>query len=267
MRFEESAGISLPKVGFGTWGIGGRELADPRLDKSHVAALLAALELGYAHFDTAEVYAAGHAEELLARALRAAGVEREHIFITSKVSPEHLTTAGVAKSCEGSLRRLRSEYLDLYLIHWPNPAIRIEETFAALNALARAGKVRHLGVSNFDLTLLGRAQAASERPLLTNQVPYSFSERTVEANGVLDYCRAQRILLTAYSPVKRLSRDPALESMAASRSLTAAQVAIAWVCSQPGVITIPKAVDLAHQRHNFAAGDVLLTPEELRSLG
>ena len=154
MRFETIRGLTLPKIGFGTWTIGGDTYPDPTIDSASMAALHSALEIGYTHFDTAEYYASGHAEELLGRAVRETKTKRENVFITSKVSPEHLDYDNVIKSCENSLRRLGMETIDLYLIHWPRMGMKLEEAFRALNKLVRDGKVIHLGVSNFKLKLL-----------------------------------------------------------------------------------------------------------------
>jgi diketogulonate reductase-like aldo/keto reductase len=139
MRYEELQGVKIPKVGFGTWSIGGGGRADPRQDGSSLAALRSALELGYQHFDTAEAYANGHTEELLGRAIRDAQVDRSSLFLTSKVRAENLSSQGVIKACARSLRRLGTGYLDLYLIHWPNPGVPLEETLASLNALVESG--------------------------------------------------------------------------------------------------------------------------------
>ena len=171
MKYETLHGCSLPKIGFGTWNIGGGSRADPRLDADSLSALGTALELGYTHFDTAESYAAGHCEELLGQAIRLAKVDRERLFITSKVSPSHLAEEQIARSCDATLQRFGCGYLDLYLIHWPAARMNLERTFRALNGLVRAGKVRHLGVSNFDLGLLEESRRFSEVPILTNQVP------------------------------------------------------------------------------------------------
>src|SRR5512144_3265071 len=119
MKYETVHGVSLPKIGFGTWNIGGGSYADTSLDPASLAALRSALNVGYTHFDTAEGYAAGHSEELVGRAIREANAKRESLFITTKVSPEHLQYDQILRSCENSLRRLGLDYIDLYLIHWP----------------------------------------------------------------------------------------------------------------------------------------------------
>ena len=268
MKYEILADISLPKIGFGTWTIGGEGSADPALEELSVAALRSALELGYTHFDTAEYYAGGHAEDLLGRVVRESGLTRETLFITSKISPENLSHDNVLRSCEKSLRRLGMDYLDLYLIHWPSRVIKLSETFRALNELVAQGKVRHLGVSNFNLKLLKEAVSLSETKLLTDQVSYSLADLTYANNGVLAYCQQEDILLTAYSPVKRrfVRGNKPLRMLAQARGVTPQQMALAWLVQQPRVITIPMSFNPQHQAENLAAADIVLTEAELTQL-
>lgn len=268
MKFETVHNVTLPKVGFGTWTIGGQSTAEPTQDTRSLAALHSALALGYTHFDTAEYYAAGHAEELLGRAIREAGIAREKVFITSKVSPNHLGFEDVRQACESSLRRLGMDYLDLYLIHWPTRWMNLSETFRALNGLVREGKVRHLGVSNFNLKQLKDAQTVCETPIITNQVSYSLPDRSSVKNGVLDYCQKNDILLTAYTPLNRrfISGNKALKDFAAQRGLTTQQVALAWLVNQPRVITIPTSFDPRHQSQNLAVTEIVFSDEEMSLL-
>jgi diketogulonate reductase-like aldo/keto reductase len=265
MKYELIHNLRLPKIGFGTWTIGGESHADPSQDARSTAALCSALELGYTHFDTAEYYAAGHAEELLGRAVRASRVARADLFITSKVSAEHLEFSDVLRACEGSLRRLGMDYIDLYLIHWPTRGMKLPDTFRALNQLVAQGKIHHLGVSNFNLKLLEEAVILSETKLLTDQVPYSLPDREYEKNRVLAYCQANDILLTAYSPVKRryISGNNPLKELARQRGLTPQQLALAWLVRQPRVITIPISFNPQHQADNLAAAEIELTDSEL----
>ncbi|MGE5072126.1 MAG: aldo/keto reductase [Anaerolineae bacterium] len=269
MRYEIVDGLQIPKIGFGTWRIGGGSSPDRSQDPRYLTALRSALDLGYTHFDTAEMYGGGHAEELLGRAIRESGVPRDRVFITSKVTPDHLRYEQVLKACDASLRRLGSDYLDLYLIHWPSIAIKLPETFRALNHLVKMGKVRRLGVSNFDLRLLKAAEELSETPLLTNQVPYSLADRSYASNGVLAYCRSRGILLTAYEPVLkgRLKPGKALQAVAQARGISPYQIALAWLVTQPRVIAIPMSQDATHQRENLAAGDMELSEQEMAALG
>jgi diketogulonate reductase-like aldo/keto reductase len=267
MKYETIHNISVPKIGFGCWTIGGEGTAKPADDEHSLAALRSALDLGYRHFDTAEYYAAGHSEELLGRAVRESGLAREALFITSKVSPEHLGHDDLLRSCENSLRRLGMETLDLYLIHWPARGMNLPETFRALNRLVREGRVRHLGVSNFNLKLLKEAVAVSETPLLTNQVPYSIPDRSYVENGVLAYCQQNDILLTAYSPVKsRFFKGSKLAEFARAKGSTPFQVGLAWLARQPRVIAIPTSFNPQHQAENLAALDLALSDEEMSAL-
>ena len=268
MKFETVHDVTIPKLGFGTWKIGGGSSPDPRLDSVSLAALKTALETGYTHFDTAEMYASGHSEELIAQAIRETGTARESLFITSKVLPSHLKYKDVLQACANSLRRLQTDYLDLYLIHWPQAGMNLADTFRALNELVADGKVRHLGVSNFSLRLFKEAQSHSKTPLLTNQVPYSLSDRTYERDGVLKYYQDHDVLVTAYEPVDkgRLPMSSTLRAIAEAHNATPFQIALAWLIAKPRVITIPMSLNPEHIRENFAAVDIDLTPEEQQQL-
>jgi diketogulonate reductase-like aldo/keto reductase len=268
MKFESWQNLVLPKIGFGTWKIGGDWSANYSLDSRSHAALHSALQLGYHHFDTAEGYAAGHAEELLGKAIRDLGIRRESLFITTKVSPEHLNYEAVLRSCAGSLDRLNLDYLDLYLIHWPKMGMDLAGSFNALNKLVKEGRVRHLGVSNFNIKLLKQSRQLSETPLLTNQVSYNLYDRAYAKNNVLDYCKANGILLTAYSPVGQghLPLNKTLKSVAEKHSATPHQIALAWLVAQPCVITIPMSYDPVHQKENIEAAEIELTADEMEQL-
>ncbi len=260
--------LTLPKIGFGTWSIGGDSYPDPKLDSASLTALHSALETGYTHFDTAESYASGHSEELIGRALRETNTKREDVFITTKVSPEHLRYNDVLRACENSLRHLGMEYIDLYLIHWPGSGIKYEETFRALNKLVRDGKVKHLGVSNFKLELLKQAQQLSETPIISNQIPYRLPDKTYVENGVLEYCQQNDILVTAYSPVKfrNLGVNKTVKAIADTHAATPYQIALAWLVAQPRVITIPMSYKPQHIKENFEAANIELTKEEFQTL-
>lgn len=268
MKYETVHGVTLPKIGFGTWRLGGDSYPDTKLDSASLTALRTALEVGYTHFDTAEGYAAGHAEELVGRAVRESRIRREDLFITTKLSPENLQYEQVFTSCESSLRRLQMDYVDLFLIHWPRIGMKLQDIFQALNKLVNDGRVRHLGVSNFNLKLLKQAQSFSETPLLTDQVPYRLPDKTYVENGVLDYCQQNDILLTAYSPIKfrNLPVNQTLRAIADAHSATSFQVALAWLVAQPRVITIPMSLNPQHIRENFEAAEIELTQAEFKTL-
>lgn len=269
MKFETVHKTTLPKIGFGTWEIGGGSYPDPSKDAPSMIALRAALEIGYTHFDTAEMYASGHSEELLGRAVRETNTPRENVFITTKVSPEHLAYDDVLRSCENSLRRLKMDYVDLYLIHWPSLRMNLHETFRALNKLVRDGKVRHLGVSNFKLKQLKTSQEVSETPILTNQIPYRLPDSSYVENGVIEYCQQNDILITAYTPVKFRSMrvNKTLGEIAQAHSATPFQIALAWLVMQPRVITIPMSYNPQHIRENFEAAEIELSDDEMARLG
>lgn len=268
MKYETLHNERIQKIGFGTWKIGGGMSANRLQDKRSLTALRSALDIGYTHFDTAEMYANGHSEELLGQAVRESGIPREDLFIVSKVTPSNLRYKNVLRSCENSLRRLDMDYLDLYLIHWSSSSIPLNESFRALNQLVHERKVRHLGVSNFNVKLMKQAQAESETPIFTNQVPYSIVDRSYVRNGVLEYCQGNDILLTAYSPVEegRLPVRPVLKTIADAHNATPYQIALAWLVSQPRVITIPMSFNPEHIAENFAAADIELTAKEIAQL-
>jgi len=268
MKYESLHGEKIPKIGFGTWKIGGGMSPDRSLDRRSLLALRSALEVGYTHFDTAEMYASGHSEELLGQAVGESNIPREKLFITTKVSASNLRYDSVLRSCENSLRRLKMDYVDLHLIHWPSGSIPLNETFQALNKLVYDGQVRHVGVSNFDVKLLEQARAESDAPIFTNQVPYSLSDRSYVRNGVLEYCQKNDILLTAYSPVKegRLRVNSGVQAIAEAHNATSYQIALAWLTAQPRVITIPMSFSPEHIAENFAAVEIELIADEIEQL-
>jgi diketogulonate reductase-like aldo/keto reductase len=255
----------LPVMGLGTWTIGGRSQPDRSQDQRALDALAAAFAIGYTHIDTAEMYANGNAEELIGQALR--GLDRRRFFLTTKVRPPNLGYRRTLQSIDGSLRRLGVEQIDLFLIHWRDRT-PLAETFRALNEAVRAGKVRTLGVSNFDLAELQEAQALSETPIVTNQVPYSVATRSYVRNGVLAHCQQHGIVVTAYSPVEegRLHVKTALAEIAVQHGATPYQIALAWLVKQPWVITIPMSHNPVHLQQNWDAAAITLTPEQMARL-
>lgn len=259
-------GEKLPVMGLGTWKMGGGMYPDSSQDGRALRALEAALELGYTHIDTAEMYAGGHTEELVGQAIR--GRERRELFITTKVQPSNLRSKDVLRSLDGSLKRLGVEYIDLYLIHWPSRSIPLSESFKALNQAVRDGRVRHLGVSNFALDEMNEAQSLSETPIVTNQVPYSLYTRRYARNGVLDYCQQHGIALTAYSPVEEggLRRNDTLARIAGQHNASPYQVALAWLVQQPMVITIPMSQNRQHLVENLDAVEIKLSSDEMEQL-
>ena len=251
-------GEDVPALGLGTWRYGeSASSAD-----AEVAALRLALEIGYRVFDSAEMYGAGGAETVLGRALAPAlrgGLARDRLFVVSKVLPENASTAGVLAACERSLRRLQLERIDLYLLHWRG-GVPLKDTVEGFEILQRRGWIRHWGVSNFDLDDMRELHACpGGAACSTNQVWYSLGERGPEFE-LLPWQRLHQIPLMAYSPIDQgeLVDHPALHSVAQRHAATPAQVALAWVLAQPGVMAIPKAVHGVHLRHNCQAASLQL---------
>lgn len=255
-------GISIPVLGLGTWNIGGQSTPDTSRDPENIEVIRKAIEMGYRHIDTAEVYAAGHSEELVGRAIK--DIDRGELFITTKVDPAHLGKDNVEKALDGSLKRLQIDYVDLYLIHWPNESIPLSESFAALNRQVALGKIRHLGVSNFSVAQLTEAREHSETPVVTNQVPFGLNDRSYVTNGVLDYCRTKGILFTAYSPIKKGSLESdTVKRIAGKYGATAAQIVLAWIFAQEPVITIPKSTDAQHLKENIDALQINIDSDDI----
>lgn len=259
-------GEEIPVLGLGTWRMGGSLYPDYSQDSQVIEIIQTAIQLGYTHIDTAEMYADGHTEELVGRAAKR--FPRESLFITTKIWHTNLSHSAVLRALDGSLKRLNSDYVDLYLIHYPDPATPMRETFDALNELVAGGKVRHIGVSNFSLLQMQEAQALSNTPIVTNQVPYNLYNNAYKKNGVLKYCQEHGVLLTAYSPFDRgvVLNDPEVHRIAETHGKTPAQIALAWLFRQPGVITIPMSSDPSHLKLNIEAQEIRFTQQELNSL-
>lgn len=248
-----AGGISMPELGQGTWRLGGVSERDPGNDDARdVAVIRRALDAGLIHIDTAEMYAGGHAEELVGEAIR--GVERSRLFLTGKVWKTHLGGDGPLRAAEASLQRLGVDMFDLYLVHQVNPEVPLKETIRAMNRLQRRGLARHIGVSNFSLERLKQAQALSEVPIVANQLHYNLQVREIELSGLLDFCRETGVMVIAWRPLRGVDcAVPLLEELAAKYRRTPRQLALNWLISQPGVVTIVKASDPLHLAENVGA--------------
>jgi diketogulonate reductase-like aldo/keto reductase len=254
------SGETVPQLGQGTWHMG----ENSRLRKEEVTALKLGIDLGMTLIDTAEMYGTGGAEEVVAEAV--AG-RRDDCFIVSKVLPENSSRAGTIAACERSLKRLKSDRIDLYLLHWRGRP-PLSETLEAFQKLQQAGAIRYWGVSNFDVEdmdelfrLEGGGACAS------NQVLYNLRHRGIEA-GLLPWCGERALPIMAYSPVEqgRLLRDRVLTQVALRHRATTAQIAIAWVLRHKDMMVIPKAATIEHVRENRAALDLKLTKQDLAEL-
>ena len=256
------SGPAVPVLGQGTWNMG-EEAARKR---DEVRALQLGLDLGMTLIDTAEMYGDGGAEQVVGEAI--AG-RRDEVFLVSKVYPHNADFDGTQAACERSLRRMKVDCIDLYLLHWQGH-FPLDETFDGFEALKRAGKIKHYGVSNFDLESMQDAVGCGA--VATDQVLYNLCKRGIEFD-LLPWTRQQGMPLMAYSPLESHGREqaalldhPGLRAVARVHGVTPAQIALAWVLHQDGVIAIPKATDPAHVRANRAAADIQLTPQDLAAL-
>jgi diketogulonate reductase-like aldo/keto reductase len=254
------SGDKVPVLGLGTWRMGERKPERA----AEVAAIRLGLDLGIRLIDTAEMYGDGGAEEMLAEAL--AG-RRDEIFLVSKVYPHNASRKGAIAACERSLKRLKTDRLDLYLLHWRG-SVPLAETVEAFQTLTKDGKIRQWGVSNFDAGDIDELTALQDGGnCASNQVLYHLGSRGTEWR-LLEQCRKAKVMVMAYSPLGQgpLLRKAALGKVALRHGVDPAAVALAWVLRQPGVITIPKAVKPEHVRANMKALDVKLDADDLAAL-
>ncbi len=291
MKYVEAGGARVSAVGLGTWQFGSREwgYGTPYATETAPAIVRRSLDLGVTFFDTAEAYAFGRSEEILGRAL---GDRRAEAFVATKLFPLLPFDPVVTARARGSLRRLGTDAVDLYQVHWHNPVVPLRATMAALDGLLRGGLARHVGVSNFSLALWRAAETALGAPVLSNQVKYSLIDRGPERE-VLPWAQDHDRLVVAYSPLAQglLSGryDPdhlpgglrggtpaflpenvrllapvvdALRQVAAAHGATCAQVALAWVLRRPNVVVIPGASSVAQAEANAEAADLELSDEE-----
>ena len=256
---------SVPALGLGTWRMGESRAQRAR----EIAAVRSAIEMGYRLIDTAEMYGEGGAEEVVgqavAQALRAGGVTRDELFVVSKVYPHNASRKGTAAACERSRERLGLDRIDLYLLHWRGEHA-LADTVAAMHSLQERGQIAHWGVSNFDVDDMQELHAVAN-DCAVNQVYFSLGQRGPE-HSLLPWLKRHKMPLMAYSPIDQgaLAKHCELAAIGAALGLTAAQLALAWVLAQPGVVAIPKAVKAEHLRDNLAAAQVTLSAEVLRQI-
>jgi len=251
MKLLEIGGARIPALGLGTW----------QLETTPCEEMVAAaLELGYRHVDTARAYGNEHA---VGRAIERSGLPRDDVFVTTKLFLDDLARERVSGAVRESRDRLRSDWIDLVLVHWPSPTVPLTETLDALLEEKREGTVRHLGVSNFPPDLL---EAAWRRTiLLCDQVEY---HPYLAQDGVLSLCRERGLMLTAYCPLARgrVAEDPHLRSIGERHGKSPAQVALRWLLQQEGVAAIPKAASRAHLEENLDVFDFELGADEMRTI-
>ncbi|MFW6189122.1 MAG: aldo/keto reductase [Planctomycetota bacterium] len=243
----------MPALGFGTWALRGETCR---------RSVRAALDLGYRHVDTAEMYD-NHRE--VGDGIRRAEVDREEVFLVTKLGRSNLRAPAVKRALEQGLGALQTEYVDLLLIHWPNAAVPLEETLGAMAEMREAGKVRHVGVSNFNVELLEAAVEAAPVPIFCNQVEY---HPYLSQEPVLDCCREHDVLVIGYCPLARarVFDDPVLRRIGRNHDRSGGQVALRWLLQQTNVGAIPRSGDEGHIRHNFDIFDFELSDEEMETV-
>jgi diketogulonate reductase-like aldo/keto reductase len=263
------SGFSLSEYGFGTWHMGGAMKPNPNNDdRADVASIRAAIEQGVSQIDTAELYADGHAEELVGEAI--SGYERSRLFLISKVKGAHMAHDQVLISCKKSLKRLRTNYLDLYLLHQRNARLPLDKTMQAMDELMDEGLIRQIGVSNFSVESLKLAQSYTKHPIVYNQVHYNLEYREPEKSGLLEYCQKNDIFIGAWRPVQEgalMSNPPdILLEMSKAYKKTCAQIAINWLVSQDHVVTLSKTSSIEHLKENLGALDWRLSSQDIERL-
>lgn len=252
--------MEIPVLGMGTWNMGDV----PAKRREEIRALRRGIELGMNIIDTAELYGDGRSETLVGEAIREI---REKVFLISKVLPSHAHKQGTIKACENSLKRLGTDYLDLYLLHWQGP-YPFEETVEAMLELQKSGKINSWGISNMDVAEMEAFfRISGGSTCAANEILYNLTRRGAEFN-LLPWCRQKQVAVIAYSPIEqgRLLNHPVLTEISRRHEATPAQIALAWVLRQPNVIAIPKAGTVKHIEENFKSLSLRLTPEDLNKL-
>ena len=267
--------FKIPVLGLGTFGIGGFMEADFLKDEESIKAIRKAIKLGYSHIDTAEIYGAGHTEELIGKAIN--GFDRSKIILTSKVFKTDLKYDDVITSCKKSLEKLQTNFIDIYLIHAPNPKTPLDETMKALDYLVEQKLVRFIGVSNFSVEQMKEAQKHSKNKIVANQIPYNLATRNrchisncvnMESE-IIPYCQENGIVIMAYRPIERgflLRPNSVLDKLSKKYNKTKAQIAINWLVSKRNVITISKSTSLEHLKENLDAVGWGLSNEDVKLL-
>lgn len=246
-------GAAMPALGFGTYELHGA---------TAVEMVEAALDIGYRHIDTAQAY---HNEEAVGSGIAASGIFREEIFLTTKVSPSRFRPGELQRSLDESLARLDTPYVDLLLLHWPNPDVPLKDTMDALNHMRRIGRAQHIGVSNFPSAMVDEAVRLSNEPLVADQVEY---HPLLEQGRLLEALRGHGMGLTAYSPLAQgeVFGDETLCGIGEAHGKTAGQVALRWLIQQDGVCAIPRSSSVNHARANFDIFDFELSPDDMRKI-
>lgn len=250
------SGFEMPIFGLGTWQMGGRFERDPNNnDEADIQAIKNAIDAGITHIDTAEGYADGHAEELVAKAIKE--YDRKKLLIVSKVKAENLSYKDIKKSLNNSLERLETDYLDLYLIHGPSDEVPIEESMRAMNDLIDQGLVKNIGVCNFNIKRFAEAQANSHHKLVANQLHHNLIYREAQKEGLIEYCQKNDVMFIAWRPVQKgmltTADNPLMKEMCEKYGKTPAQIAINWAMMGENMVTLSKMTNPEHLKENLGA--------------
>ncbi len=257
-----SPNLQIPVIGLGTWWIGGFMEADYSKDEESIDTIQSAIQMGYTHIDIAEIYGNWHTEELIGKSIQ--WINRSEVLITDKVSKHHLKYDDVIFAFSKSLERLRTDYIDIYLIHAPNPLIPIEETMNALDHLVEKNMIRYIGVSNFSVFQLQEAQKYTKNRIIVNQIPYSLATRNTDykwacqnmESQIIPYCQNQDIWVMAYRPIERwflLQENSTLDSLSLKYGKTKSQIALNWLISKANIVTLIKSESISHLEENLWA--------------
>ena len=249
-------GFELPLFGFGTWSMGGRDTRDMNNDdKADIYAIKTALDMGIIHIDTAEWYSEGRAEELVGEAIKS--FDRSKLIITTKVTPMHLHYNDLVNAARQSLKRLKTDYIDVYLIHNPNPYIDIKESMEAMDYLVEKKYIKYIGLSNFNVPEFIQAQKCSENIITCNHLHYNLKHRGPLIDGSVKYAQDNDVMIVAWRPTQKglFSKEPVeiVNKICSKYGKTANQVAINWLISQKNVVTISKTRKIDHLKENLGA--------------
>lgn len=273
--------LEIPVIGLGTWGIGGLLDPDYSNDEESVQSIVEAIEMGYTHIDTAALYGGGHTEELIGRAIHS--LDRSKLIITSKVWKTDLKYDNVIESCKKSLESLRTDFIDMYLIHAPNPEIPIEETMNAMDDLVDQKLINYIGFSNFTVSQMQEATRYTKNKIIASQIPYNLATRDINLirsknvvgafrnmeSEIVPYCQENDIAVMAYRPIERgflLEPNPLLDRLERKYDKSKTQIALNWLISKPNVVVIPKSINKEHLKENLGAAGWQLDNDDIEQL-
>ena len=267
MKTKKIGDFEIPVLGIGTFGMGGEHEPDYSNDDACIKAIKEAIKLGYSYIDTAEIYSRGHAEEVVGKAIK--GIDRKKLFIVTKVFSSHLRYDDVINSAKNSLKRLGTDYIDLYLIHSPNPDIPLKETMKAMDYLIEKKMIRFIGVSNFNIEQLKEAQKYSKNRIVANDLKYHLWAKDIDKKTV-EYCQNNDIMVIAHKPFGRglISKQkiPVLDELAKKYNKTRAQIVLSWIISKKNFVTAFKSTNPKHLKENLEAINFKLSDKDCKKL-